>query len=168
VAVASSGNMAMIESKRNPEGWPRAAASAAIFRDGEVLLVERASGPSAGLWSLPGGHIEPGETAAAAALREVTEETGVSAELLGLADVRDVIRRDKGGALVAHYVIAVYYGVWRAGAPLAAGDSRAARFVRLSDLAAYAMTEGTVEVIVAAAERSAARQHRPGDGSRWV
>ncbi|HXF53031.1 MAG TPA: NUDIX hydrolase [Hyphomicrobiaceae bacterium] len=147
--------MAMIASKRNPQGWPRAAASAAIFRDDEVLLVERASGPSAGLWSLPGGHIEPGETAAAAALREVAEETGVSAELLGLTHVHDVILRDKDGALVAHYVIAVYYGVWRAGAPLAAGDSRAARFVPLSDLGAYAMTDGTLGIIAAAANRVA-------------
>lgn len=149
--------MAMIESERNPGIWPRAAASAAIFRNREVLLVERAKGASAGLWSLPGGHIEPGETAAAAALRELAEETGVAAELLGLADVRDVIRRDKSGSVVAHYVIAVYYGIWREGEPVAGSDSRAARFVPLAELERYPLTEGVVRVITAAAERIASR-----------
>jgi 8-oxo-dGTP diphosphatase len=145
--------MAMILSERNPGSWPKAAASAAIFRNRAVLLVERGSGASAGLWSLPGGHIEPGETAAAAALREVKEETGVVAELVGLADVRDVIRKDKTGLLVAHYVIAVYYGVWRDGEPEAAGDSRAARFVPLAELDKYPLTEDTIWVIAAAAKR---------------
>jgi ADP-ribose pyrophosphatase YjhB (NUDIX family) len=149
--------MAMIESERNPTGWPRAAASAAVFRDRQVLLVERGKGALAGLWSLPGGHIEPGETAAAAALREVAEETGVAAELLGLADVRDIIRRDQAGLVLAHYVIAVYYGLWRAGEPVAASDSRAARFVPLADLGRYPLTEGTVGVITAAAGRIGSR-----------
>jgi 8-oxo-dGTP diphosphatase len=51
--------------------WPRCGASAAIFRNDEVLLIERAKGALKGRWSLPGGHVEPGETAKAAALREV-------------------------------------------------------------------------------------------------
>ena len=50
--------------------WPRPAASAAIFRDGQVLIAERGKGALRGTWSLPGGHIEPGETAMAAALQE--------------------------------------------------------------------------------------------------
>ena len=62
-----------------PSTWPRCAASAAVLRGREVLLVERAKGALAGYWSLPGGHIEPGETARSAALREVREETGVEA-----------------------------------------------------------------------------------------
>jgi ADP-ribose pyrophosphatase YjhB (NUDIX family) len=59
--------------------WPRPAASAAIFRDGLVLLVERGKGALQGTWSLPGGHVEPGERALAAALREVGDVTGVVA-----------------------------------------------------------------------------------------
>jgi 8-oxo-dGTP diphosphatase len=55
----------------NGAPWPRCAASAAIFRAGKVLLVERGSGALKGRWSLPGGHIEPGERAAGAAAREV-------------------------------------------------------------------------------------------------
>ena len=72
--------MAAEETGRAPQ-WPRAAASAAIFRGQEVLLVRRGKGgPLAGLWSLPGGHIEPGEPARAAALPRSTSasSSGVS------------------------------------------------------------------------------------------
>ena len=78
-------------------GWPRCGTSAAIFRRREVLLIERAKGPLKGLWSLPGGHIEAGEPARMAALREVREETGVAAVLGGLVDVHEVLRRGAGG-----------------------------------------------------------------------
>ena len=57
----------------------------------DVLIVERGKGGMQGLWSLPGGHIEAGERASAAAIREVHEETGITAEILGLVDVHDVI-----------------------------------------------------------------------------
>ena len=76
-----------------PQPWPRSGVSAIVFRAREVLLVERGSGALKGRWSLPGGHIEAGERARAAALREVREETGVAAEIAGLVDVHEVILR---------------------------------------------------------------------------
>ena len=131
-------------------GWPRPAASAALFRDGRVLIVERGKGAMRGIWSLPGGHIEPGERAMAAALREIKEETGVDATLLGLADVHDVLLENESGALVAHYVIAVYFGRWLGGEPVANGDSRDARFVALDQLDAFDMTPGARPIIARA------------------
>ena len=90
-----------------------------------MLLIERAKGALAGYWSLPGGHIEPGETARAAALREVREETGVEAELGGPR------RRPRGDSarrpddrLTAHYLIVVFCGRWLAGTPTAGGRRR--------------------------------------------
>jgi ADP-ribose pyrophosphatase YjhB (NUDIX family) len=85
--------------RRGGADWPRCGTSAAIFRRREVLLIERAKGPLKGLWSLPGGHIEPGEPARVAALREVREETGVVAELGGLVDIHEVLRRGTMGRL---------------------------------------------------------------------
>jgi len=127
--------------------WPKAAASAAIFRDDTVLLVERGKPPVRGLWSLPGGHIEPGETARAAAAREVLEETGVICEVLGLTDVHDVIFHDRAGALALHYVLAVYHGRWISGEPAAASDTRDARFVPLGELGHYRLTDGAERII---------------------
>ncbi len=132
-------------------GWPRVAASAAILRGGDVLLVERGKAPRRGIWSLPGGHIEPGETAKAAALRELDEETGVAADLAGLLDVHDVIMRGTDGALTAHYVLTVYWGRWSGGEPRAGGDSAQARFVPVAEIGRYPMTPGAAELIRRAA-----------------
>ena len=111
--------------------WPRAAASAAIFRDSRVLIAERGAGPMRGTWSLPGGKIEPGETAAAAARREIKEETGLYVELAGLIDLHEVIRTDAAGLVQLHYIIAVHYGTSLTGEPVAATDISDARFVTL-------------------------------------
>jgi ADP-ribose pyrophosphatase YjhB (NUDIX family) len=130
--------------------WPRLGASAAIFRDGAVLLGERGKGALAGMWSLPGGHVEPGESVAEAARREVAEETGIVAEILGLVDLHEVIRRE-GEAVSWHYVIAVFHGIWRDGEPLAASDCRATRFVALDDLGSVPLTDGAETLIRRAA-----------------
>ena len=120
--------------------WPRCGASAAILRGSEILLMQRSKGAFTGLWSLPGGHIEPGETARAAARREVREETLVDAEIIGLIDVHDIISRQPDGSIASHYLLAVYHGRWLSGEPQAASDSLASRFFQLDDLARLAMT----------------------------
>jgi 8-oxo-dGTP diphosphatase len=127
--------------------WPRCGASAVIFRGPEVLLVERGKAPLIGLWSLPGGHIEAGETARAAALREVREETGVEAEIGGLIDIHEVIRRDEDGALAAHYLLAVFVGRWLGGAPVPGDDVTRARFVALDTVAGLPLTDGALSFI---------------------
>src|SRR5580658_10947123 len=63
----------------------------AVIRDdaGRLLLIKRGHEPGAGLWSLPGGRIEPGETDAEALVREMAEETGLQVEpgrLIGRVD----------------------------------------------------------------------------------
>lgn len=64
----------------------------AVVRDesGRLLLIRRGHAPSLGLWSLPGGRIEPGETPAAAAAREVKEETGLDVEVGALLQTVDL------------------------------------------------------------------------------
>ncbi len=54
------------------------AASVAIVGRDDLLLIQRARAPSEGLWTLPGGRLEPGETTEECALREVKEELGLT------------------------------------------------------------------------------------------
>jgi len=127
--------------------WPRAAASAVLFRGEAVLLVERDKGPSAGLWTLPGGCIELGETAEDAARREVREETGLIAHIEGLAGVYDIIDHDEAGKVVLHYVIATYYGRADDGEPRAKSDIREARLFALDKVKDLPLTHGTRFVV---------------------
>ena len=133
--------------------WPRYGASAVILRGSEVLLIERGKGLLKGQWSLPGGHIEPGEAARAAALREVVEETGVEAELGGLLDIHEVVRRDAGGGLSAHYLLIVFFGRWLRCEPMAGSDAAAARFVPIAALGSLPLTDGAASFIHRALER---------------
>lgn len=127
--------------------WPKCGVSAAILRGNEVLLVERGKGPLRGLWSLPGGHIEPGEPAVMAAAREVEEETGVAAEIAGLVDFHEVLRRDSNASVAVHYILLVFYGRWIDGEPVAGGDAAVARFVPLDALGSLQLTDAAASFI---------------------
>ncbi len=118
------------------------------LRGAEVLLIRRGRPPLQGAWSLPGGKVEWGERLEAAALRELKEETGVEAELLGLVDVVDgVFGAD------THYVLIDYAARWRSGEPRAGDDAAAAAFHPLTRLAELELWTETVRVIELAATR---------------
>ena len=137
----------MLEGGAREPAWPRCGASAAIFRGLEVLLVERGKAPLQGLWSLPGGHIEAGEPARTAAVREIREETGVVAEIGGLLDIHELFRRSQEGRLVAHYLLVVFCGRWVAGEPTPGGDAAAARFVPVSAIDTLRTTDAAPDFI---------------------
>ncbi len=77
---------------------PVLAASIAVFREGKVLLAQRGKAPARGLFSLPGGRIEPGERMAEAVLRELQEEVGLSAEIAGFVDHVEHIEHGPDGS----------------------------------------------------------------------
>jgi len=94
---------------------PELAVSAAIFRDGRVLLVCRAEDPGKGLWTLPGGRVETGETLHAALAREIMEETNLTIRIGGLAGHRDVIVGDPAAGRGRHIVILPFAAEWASG-----------------------------------------------------
>jgi 8-oxo-dGTP diphosphatase len=98
-----------------PLQTPQLAVSAAIFRDGKVLLVRRARSPGKGLHSLPGGRVEFGETMVQAMQREVAEEAGLTVEIVGPAGWREVLpaQPDHG-----HYMVMSFAARWIAGEPV--------------------------------------------------
>ena len=93
---------------------PEVGVSTAVFRDGRVLLAQRASGALLGLWSLPGGRVEHGEPLAEAALRELQEEVEVEADIIDLAGIVEVLPR---GDETFHFVVMAFAATWRAGEP---------------------------------------------------
>jgi 8-oxo-dGTP diphosphatase len=117
---------------------------------GDVLLIQRGTPPRLGEWSIPGGRLEWGETTKAAALRELKEETGVEAELVGLIDVVDGIFTSRtSGATTRHYVLIDYVARHISGAPVAGDDAAEARFVARADLGKYGIWDETLKIIEA-------------------
>lgn len=123
---------------------PVPAVGVICFRGDEVLLIRRGTPPREGEWSLPGGHIEWGERAVDAALRELHEETGCKGEIIGLIDVVDGLIGDR------HYVLIDYAVRWTAGEPTPGDDAREAQFVAAADLPALGLWNETLRVIEAA------------------
>lgn len=135
-----------------PPRRPMVGASLACFRDGKVLIARRACAPARGLWSLPGGRIEFGETAAEAAARELLEETGVRATVIGLAEVVEAIMTDADGAASSHAVILAYAGRWEAGEPAPGEEAEAVAWAAPHEIDAYETTPGLASVVARAAE----------------
>ena len=141
-----------MENSQTPARQPVAAVGVVCLRGTEVLLIRRGKPPREGEWSLPGGRIEWGETAASAALRELAEETGVEAALIGLVDVVDSILASRSsGDVWGHYVLIDYAARWISGEPVAGDDAAAARFVPLDDIETLGLWHETVRIIRAAA-----------------
>jgi ADP-ribose pyrophosphatase YjhB (NUDIX family) len=130
--------------------FPRLGVSACVWRDGSVLLIRRAKPPLAGVWSLPGGHVDPGETALEAAHRELHEETGVTAGLTHLVGLYDIIRRDDRDRLTVHYAIACYAGLWLAGEPRAGDDALAPRWTEPGRFSGMTFAPNVAEAIARA------------------
>ncbi|HEX8470077.1 MAG TPA: NUDIX hydrolase [Brevundimonas sp.] len=127
---------------------PVPAVGVVCLRGNEVLLIRRGKPPRQGEWSLPGGRIEPGERAVDAALRELREETGVEAEIVGLLDVVDGFFPEAG----LHYVLIDYVATWCSGEPVAGDDAADARFVRRAEVDALIAWNETRRIIAKAFE----------------
>lgn len=105
--------------------------------EGRLLLVKRVNEPGAGLWSLPGGRVEPGETDADAVVREVAEETG-----LQVRTTRLVGRVRRGPYLIADYACELVGGLARAG-----DDASDVRWVDAAAYAALPVVDGLTDAL---------------------
>jgi ADP-ribose pyrophosphatase YjhB (NUDIX family) len=124
--------------------------SAAIVRADRILVVRRARAPADGLFSLPGGVVEIGETLMQAVAREVREETNLTIEPVGLAGFREAITRDRDDRVERHFVILPFAARWLAGEPLLNEELSEARWLHPAELAGLPTTPGLAEIVAAA------------------
>jgi ADP-ribose pyrophosphatase YjhB (NUDIX family) len=129
---------------------PYLAVSAVVVRDGRLLVVRRARQPALGLFTLPGGGVEAGETLHEAVIREVQEETGLSIAPVGLAGHREVLIRDKDGRTARHFVILAFAARWLAGEPVLNEELAESRWIAPAELESLKTTEGLGEIVRAA------------------
>jgi 8-oxo-dGTP diphosphatase len=132
---------------------PFLAVSAAIVRDGKILVVRRARAPAHGLYTLPGGVVEVGETLVEAVAREVREETGMTVEPVALAGFREAVARDAQDRVERHFVILCFAARWQAGEPVLNEELDEARWLDPAELAGLKTTAGLAEIVATAFER---------------
>ncbi len=130
---------------------PILAVSLAVFRDGKVLVARRARAPLLGLYSLPGGVVEIGETLREAALRELNEEVGVEAEIVAFNDHVESIVRDSRGVR-AHYVIASFVARWTAGEARISEEADSVIWIDPAALGDLPTTPGLGNILAKAAD----------------
>ena len=148
----------MPDARSYPER-PYLAVSAAIVRDGKILVVRRARAPAHGLYSLPGGVVEVGETLEEAVTREVREETGMTIEPVALAGFREAIVRDADSRVERHFIILCFAARWRAGEVLLNEELDEARWLEPAELATLPTTAGLAQIVAEAFDRLAAHSN---------
>jgi ADP-ribose pyrophosphatase YjhB (NUDIX family) len=140
----------------DPRAYPNRpilAVSAAIIRDGRVFIARRARGPALGVWTMPGGMVEAGETLSEALIREILEETSMTIEPVALAGHREVVVRDNNGQVSRHFVILCFASRWTAGETKLNDELDESKWVRPSEFKDLKTTEGLDEIVAAAFER---------------
>ena len=122
---------------------PELCAGAVVVRDDSILLIRRGSPPGEGLWSVPGGRVQRGETLAEAARRELQEETGLDGEVGQAVGWTELIGRRR------HYVVVDYWVTVAPDAvPTAGTDASDAAWVAFDELGEWDLADGLVEFLV--------------------
>ena len=134
------------DSRRYPSR-PFLGVGALIFDNEKLLIVERASEPFKGYWSLPGGIVECGEKLEQGIRREVLEETGLEVEALSVFEIFERIIPDGEGRIEYHYVLIDYLCRPIGGRLSAASDVSQVAWVTEQNLRDYRLTDGTLSVV---------------------
>jgi len=121
---------------------PLIGTSVAVFREGKVLLAARVNTDHAPIFSLPGGLVEIGETLEEAALRELREEVGISARIVGFAGHVEVIDRDGDGKVKRHFIVHAFAAEWVEGEAVTGPEAPHIQWVDPHVMGGIAVTKG--------------------------
>jgi ADP-ribose pyrophosphatase len=126
---------------------PRVGVGAVVIEDGRVLLVRRGTEPGRGMWAVPGGLVELGETLQEAAQREILEETGLVIRAGNPFYTFDLIQRDGAGAVEFHYIIVDLRADYVSGEIAPGDDAMDARWVTAGELERMPVTPTTLKLL---------------------
>ena len=120
---------------------PVVAVGAVILSDDKILLVKRKNPPGQGLWTIPGGVVELGETLKDALKREVREETGLEIEVIKPIEIVDEIVRDENEKIRFHYVIIDFLAKPAGGELRASSDVLDAKWIKFGEIENYKISK---------------------------
>jgi ADP-ribose pyrophosphatase len=126
---------------------PRVAVGAVVFKENKVLLVRRGQPPAEGVWAIPGGRIELGETLQKAAEREILEETGLNIRAKHPVFTFDAVVRDDNGKIRFHYVIVDLIADYVSGDIQPGDDALEARWVSKTEMNNLHISHNTRQVL---------------------
>ena len=126
---------------------PVVGVGAVVVRDGRALIIRRAHEPRKGEWSLPGGHLDLGESLIDAVRREVKEETGLEVHPGPIIETFDRVHRDPDGRVRFHFVIVDFVCEAPSGEAVAGSDAEAVAWVTARELDGYGVNAHAAAVI---------------------
>ncbi len=126
---------------------PVVGVGAVVVRDGRALIIRRAHEPRKGEWSLPGGHLDLGESLFDAVRREVKEETGLDVHPGPIVETFDRVHRDPDGRIRYHFVIVDFVCEAPTGEAVAGSDAEAVAWVTAAELEDYGVNAHAAAVI---------------------
>lgn len=126
---------------------PQVAVGAIVFKNDRVLLVRRGQSPSQGLWAIPGGSVELGESLQEATEREIFEESGLTIKANEPVFTFDYVERDDTGRIRYHYVIVDLMAEYIGGEPRPGDDVTEVRWVSSQEMKRLEVSPKTLELL---------------------
>jgi 8-oxo-dGTP diphosphatase len=145
-SIESFGGYPLMSKKDYPDR-PRVGVGAVVMKDDKVLLIRRGIPPSKGLWAIPGGHVELGETLQETAEREILEETGLVVKALHPIYAFDLIERDDAGRIRFHFIVVDLAAEYISGEPRGADDALDARWFSWEEIEKHNVSKNTLNLL---------------------
>lgn len=136
--------------KREYPERPISSMAACVFKDDKILIVRRANPPSQGMWSLPGGVIELGETIQETTRREVAEECGIEIGVGEIFHAENLIVFDERGDIRFHYIVTYLLAYYKSGEARPGSDATDIKWVKVEELPEFDMNPIVHETIMKA------------------
>jgi len=124
--------------------YPRIGVGILVQKNDQFLLIKRGQEPSKGVWTVPGGHVELGESLGQTAHREIAEECNIKIEALKQLDVFEFIQHGENNRIKYHYIVIDFFAHYVDGVLKARDDIDEARWLRKEEIGELNLPEDTL------------------------